>query len=113
MGVFRKSRKNLAVRGPAARPVLRRMGEIQRNHARSAEIQRNRHLLGIKGVDFAPRESAADCVEISPWNHDESRRFAHPPPGRFFDGSARFWVSAHPFPRTAFSIGAACPAAAR
>ena len=53
------------------RPVLRRMIGSHGNSARTAEIQRNRHLLGPNRRDFARRDSAADCVGISPWGREE------------------------------------------
>ena len=86
-----KSRKYSDVRGSAARPVLRRRGEIHRYSARSSEIHRMRRLHGAKGRNFAPRDSVCDCVEISPCNDGESRRPAGPPPGRFCgEGGATF-----------------------
>ena len=65
-------------------------GEIQRNSARSAEIQRTRHLNGAKGRNSAPHDSSADCVEISPGSPETSRLFADPPTGRFCGEGARF-----------------------
>ena len=56
--------------------------------ARSAEIQRNRHLLGAMWPDFAIRGPFADCVESS-GNPEKSPRFADPPPGRFCGEEAR------------------------
>ena len=58
--------------------------------ARRAEIRRNRHLLGPKGWNFAPHDSAADCVEISSWNPENPRWSAEPPSGRLCGEGARF-----------------------
>ena len=82
--------KNSAVRRSATRHVLRLMGEILGGSARPAEIQRNRHLLGTKGWNLVPRDSAVDCVEISPSSPEKFQRFADSPPGRFFGEWARF-----------------------
>ena len=62
-------------RSPTGQPPGRFCGEGARfvgNSARSAEIQRNRHLLGLKGRNSAPRDTAADCVKISPINPKNS-----------------------------------------
>ena len=81
---------NSDVRGSAIRPVLWRRGEILRYAARPAEIQRHRHLLGMKGRGFAHRDSSADCVAISSGNREKSRMCAGPPPGRVCGEGARF-----------------------
>ena len=58
------------------------MGDIQRNPARSAGIQRKRRLIGAIGRDFAPRGSVIDLVG-SPGNPEKSPRLADPPPGQY------------------------------
>ena len=86
----RSNEKNSDVRGSAIRPAMRRCGEIPANSARSAEIQRNPHLIGMGGCNFAPHGSVVDCVEISSLNTAKSRWFADPPSGRFYGEGAKF-----------------------
>ena len=83
---------------------MRRIGGVPGNSARSAEIQRNRLLLGPKGRNFAPRGSMVDFVEISALNTDKSRRFADPPPGRFDAKGRDSW--GNPTDRPEFSESA-------
>ena len=56
--------------------------------ARSAEIRRNRHLLGATGRNFVPHGAVVDGVEFSD-NPEKSLLFADPPPGRFCGEGAR------------------------
>ena len=53
-------------------------GAVQGNSAKSAKIQRNRHLVGREVRNSDHRESAAFCVEISPWRPDGGSRSRHP-----------------------------------
>ena len=90
---------------PPTRQVIRGRGKIQRHSARSAEIQRNRRLLGLKGRNFERRGYAGDRGEISSANRRKPRWLAAPPTGRFSGGGARFGASALSVVRRAFSGG--------
>ena len=70
--------------GPRARRLAGSAEKGGRHSDRSAGIQRHRQLLGPKCQSFAPLDSAADCVEIFAGEPGKYRRFADPPPGRFF-----------------------------
>ena len=56
---------SLILRGRGSDPLPRGFSQ---NSARSAEFQRNLHLRGAIGRDFAPHGSVACCVGISPRN---------------------------------------------
>ena len=63
---------------------------IQGDSERRAAIQRNRNLLGAEAWGPEPHDPPADCVEISPRNPENFRRFADQPPGRICGKGARF-----------------------
>ena len=71
----------LAARIPTLFP---RKGGSSQNSARSAEFQRNRHLIGAIDRNSEAHEYVADCA-VSSGNPEKSRRISDPSPHLFYD----------------------------